>query len=247
MLKNNINTLILVISLIGLTHFCNAQNSKIPNENYADKKFSVSINAVYSYQYGLRGDYYINTSLIDLANQARNGFGYYIDAHMALNKSRSFFIGLEYANIQSYGSLNSAKLISKKTATVYEGTLDLKIRSRIIGLNFMLALAKKNPKHCVYFIFGLDQTKYNEEYNIAGKYSSGYSRNFTLNYGFKYDKRINRNWAISSGVVLNKGIIIFLENENLLEDYNSLLGGDEVDIGKLNFSVGARYYFGKKL
>ncbi len=248
MLKVYIKIFVVTLSLLSLGTFCMAQNQVNGNRDYADKKFSVSINALYSYQYGLRGDYYINTSLIDVVSKARNGFGFLVDAHLALNKKRSWFLGIEYGNIQGYGSANNITLVSQKSATVYKGNLDLYIRTRLIGLNMMLALAKKNPKHCVYFVLGVSQSKYNEEFFIDGKNSSCNTSDLILTYGFKYDKRIGKHLALSSGIILNQAAVRYvLANENLLENKGTLLGGDRVDFGKINFSLGLRYYLGRKL
>ena len=130
---------------------------------------------------------------------------------------------------------------------INDGNLDLYIRTRLIGLNMILALAKKNPKHCVYFVLGVSQSKYNEEFFIDGKNSSCNTSDLILTYGFKYDKRIGKHLALSSGIILNQAAVRYvLANENLLQNNGTLLGGERVDFGKINFSLGLRYYLGRK-
>lgn len=214
---------------------------------YADKKYRLSFNGVYAYRYGINTEYLLNSIVKDLGNQSKHCFGFTADAHMALNKSRRIYIGFHYSRIQSNASVDNTTFVSKQNLATYSGTTYLQTNINIFGLSGMLAVARKKDKHCFYFTYSLNIIKYYEDFRVGGYYATAMQNELGSTVGFKYDKRLNRNWALNMGLALDRGIVTnVLTNENGIEGSYSYNEASPINLARLSFSVGLSCYLGRK-
>lgn len=214
---------------------------------YADKKYRLSFNGVYAYRYGINTEYLINSIVKDLGNQSKHCFGFTADAHMALNKSRRIYVGFHYSRIQSNASVDNTTFVSKRNFATYSGTTYLQTNINIFGLSGMLAVARKKDKHCFYFTYSLNIIKYYEDFRVGDYYATAMQNELGSTVGFKYDKRLNRNWALNMGLALDRGIVTnVLTNENGIEGSYSYNEASPINLARLSCSVGLSCYLGRK-
>ncbi|MES2382144.1 MAG: hypothetical protein V4538_13950 [Bacteroidota bacterium] len=214
---------------------------------YADKKYRLSLNGVYAYRYGINTEYLLNSILKDLGNQSKHCFGFTADAHMALNKSRRIYVGFYYSRMQSNASVENTTFIAKPNLATYSGTAYLQTNINVLGISGMLAVARKKDKHCFYFTFGLNSIQYYEDFRVGDYYATAKQNAMGTTLGFKYDKRLNRNWALNMGLAIDRGIITnILTIENGIPGSYSYNEANAINLARLSCSVGLSCYLGRK-
>ncbi len=178
---------------------------------YADNRVRLSLNFLYS----LRS---ISSNIINknndalfnqLLSQAKHNIGFLVDFYVALNKSRSFLIGIEYSRLSGSGSTSNSKMVlnSYNSNNTYYGTAKIDIALYTYGINAMYLISSKKAFNHFYFVGGVAVTKYVENFSIGSYKEANSASGTSYNLGIKYDYMVSKNLAIGADLTVNPGSV----------------------------------------
>jgi hypothetical protein len=221
-----------------------AFKNKFDRSNYFDK-YRISANAIYAYRYGLT---YYGLSEIEkkLVDKIKHNIGFYFDGHMAVSKSRRFFVGFQYSNVQGNASENNAVLVTNNFIA-YFGTAELQVNIETYGINTLYRLKTKNEQNKFFLTLGLNKADYYEDFRISNYNVVTKGTTWATTVGIKYDKKISNNFGLGFGATIDGGLVSSLKiNQNGIENVINFSNGEGIGLGRFMFSVGARYYIQAK-
>jgi len=216
------------------------------DENYfSDKKFRISVNAIYSRRLPLMNDYKVynfSSFNYDLVYKSMYQFGGNVEVAMALNADRTSYINFQLERSQNNLTLENSSLTTKNL-NIYNGTAFIQTTYTSYSISYLDVFKLKKPYHVCYFTIGLSYNQlYNDirlpNYNIA---ASG--QNLGGIIGAMYDNRITQNWALGIGSYLNIGYITNIKvTENGYDKKPYETDGKLYGTSRLFFSIGVKYY-----
>lgn len=177
---------------------------------YADNRFRLSLNFLYSLRSISSNIIGKNDAVLSqILTQARHNIGFLGDFYVALNKSRSFLIGVEYSRLSGSGSSSNSKVVitDYNSTNTYYGTAVMDIVLYTYGMNAMYLLSSKKAFNRFYFVGGFALVRYVEKFSIGGYAltSSASGSNYSL--GIKYDYMLSKHLAVGADVTVNAGTV----------------------------------------
>lgn len=212
---------------------------------FSDKKFRISMNALYSKRLPFQKDYEIyNFSSFndDLVYKSMYQYGGNIEIAVALNADRTSYINFQVERSQNNITIENASF-TIKNLNIYNGTALIQNTYTSYSICYLDAFKLKKPYHVCYFSIGLSYNQlYNDirlpNYNIV---VSG--QNLGAIIGAMYDNRITKNWALGVGSFLNLGYITSIKvTENGYDKKPFETIGKLYGTSRFFFSLGLKYY-----
>lgn len=216
------------------------------DENYfADKKFRISVNALYSKRLPFNKDnqiYNFSSFNSDLINNSMYQYGGSLEVAFALNVDRTAYLNFQVERSQNNVTVENSTLTTKNL-NIYYGTAFIQNTYTTYTISYLDAIKLKKTYHVCYFTIGLSYNQmYNDirlpNYNIA---ASGQNLGGVI--GAIYDNRISKHLALGVGSYLNVGYISSIKViENGYDKKPFETDGKLYGISRLFFSMGVKYY-----
>lgn len=208
---------------------------------FSDRRVRFSLNGLYAYTYGL--DINTNNSIYNyLNNQLRTNFGYLFECHLALNKKRRIFLGVQYSKVISNAIAYQVSITTAKNIS-YLGNAEYNTDIYTLGVNCMYSVLPKSKEHCLYASLGINSINYYENLRIGEYYSKVNSNDYALTMGIIYDYRVGTNWAIGCASTIDGGIMTnLLVNENGQTQNVILSKSKGINLERFTFTTGIKFY-----
>lgn len=221
------------------------QQLRNDEDYFADKKFRISINALYSKRLSFEQDFEIynfNSFKDDWVNKSLYQYGGSIEVAVALNADRTSYINFQMERSQNNITSENASFTTKNF-NIYTGTAFIQNTYTSYSICYLDAFKLKKPYHICYFTIGLSYNQWYNDIRLPNYNIVASGQNIGGIIGAMYDNRITKNWALGIGSFLNLGYVTNIKvTENSYDKKPFETNGKIYGTSRVFFSIGVKYY-----